>query len=494
MKNRWKQMKKLSLVGLVGTLLILPLSASAEMGQMGLRSKDVSFDFIGSLKSYPTFLSNADFNSRDTAYDYVLDENGPMDGASIRNEVRIGWLGKGNDWDFKIILEADFNLNKSNGDRGADASTPVDSGMTGEDFGVEKLAARYNFGPFTLETGWDDRFLDISTGGLLYGDDHPFIGLQGGIGDKFSWEILYLIIQDDIENMEHGKAIGPLDSDSLDWRVYTAKGKYELPNGLVVSGFYAYSDNSKRQTADARVHYMGAEAYGKLGMFTPRLEFVYATGDTDRWSATDREYDISAYAAYGSVDIDIAPVFIPYIGATLVSGDGDADDDNIDAFNAITNIARYTPTFGMENSFVSRLVPVLGTHLYSNTPEWLPKSRGVALNPGYGGIGNSSSGDSPGLVSYGIGFKGSYQNLSYKVQGLYMTFEDVGALEDLEGKSIDNEWGMEFDVLLTYRFNEHFSVGNAFAVFDPGDGIQDIWGEDFDETAFLDTIEFKWTW
>ena len=57
-----------------------------------------------------------------------------------------------------------------------------DIGMTGEDFGVEKLDFSYDFTshglPVTVQTGWNTKWLDIETGGVLYGDDHPYIDLK----------------------------------------------------------------------------------------------------------------------------------------------------------------------------------------------------------------------------------------------------------------------------------------------------------------------------
>ncbi len=430
-------------------------------------------------------MGDVDLNSKDTEYDRILDENGWMADHNVRNELRMGWVGKGDNWDFLIILEADFNLSKAHADRGADLTQSLDSGMTGEDFGVEKLNLRYNFGPVAIKTGWNTRFLDIMTGGVLYGDDHPYIGLEGKLGNNFSWEALYIIVQDETSTT----GVGAIDADTLDWRVYSLKGIYKMANGFVISPFYAYSDNSESQSSDAKVHYLGAEAYGKLGMFTPRLEFVYATGDTDTWPATGKDYNISAWAAFGSVDINVSPRFIPYFGVTYMTGDDNANDGDIEAFNGITNISRYTPTFGMENAFIYRYIPVLGSHLYSNNFATLG-----GTSPGYGGIGNSSTGDSPGLISYGLGVKGSMGKFSYKVQGLYMEFEEQGAIEDFYGRGIDNEVGIEFDVLLTYKFNKHFSIGNCFSLFNPGDAVEDIRGSSYDDIGMIDTVELKWVW
>jgi len=489
-------MKKCIILATAIAFFCLPAISFAVMGEMTPKSKDIEINFFGSLKTYPTFSSKLNFNSDTNVGDWMLDESGAMDNHTIRNELRIGWLGKGKNWDFLIILESDFNLDKVNGDRGQDATTAAmfdDSGMSGEDFGVEKLNVTYNFGPFAVETGWNTKFLDIMTGGLLYGDDHPYLGLTGKLGSNFSWEALYLVIQDQIDT--GGVAGGPWDTDALDWRVYTLKGIYKTSGGFVISPFYAYSDNDDDNTQDARVHYFGAEAYGKVGMFVPRLEFVYATGETDKnENPAGIGYDISAWAAYGSLDFNISPAFIPYIGATFMSGDSDDDDSDIDAFNGITDIARYTPTFGIENAFIYRLIPMLGSHLYSHTFDRLASTNPATKTPGYGWISNSGSGSAPGLIQYGIGAKGNIDKWFYKTQVLYFLFEDEGGLEDIYGRNIDDEVGLEWDLRVGYNFSKHFTLADTFSVFDPGDAIQDIYGNNFDDTAILNTVELIWNW
>jgi hypothetical protein len=390
-----------------------------------------------------------------------------------------------------IILEADFNLDKNNTDRGANKSGATyqileDQGMTGDDFGVEKLDIGYNFGPFRIHTGWTTRWLDIQTGGLVYGDDHPYIGLTGKIGENFSWEADYTIVYDATMRSD---SITPFNGDNLDWRFYSVKGMYKIPDGFakgfVISPFYAFSDNSKEQTNNAQVSYFGLEGYGKLGMFTPRFEIAYADGDTDK-DASGRDYDISAMAAYASVDIEVSPSFIPYLGIKWEEGDSDPTDNDIEAFNAITDISRYTPTFGMENAIVYRYVTSLGTHLYSGN------FNRIGTQPGYGGISNSSRGDAPGLLMWGLGFKGKYEKWSYKVQ--YMDFSYDEEPIGLDGTSTDDEVGQEFDIRVAYAFSNHFTIANCFAAFDPGDGVQDRLGSDFDETALVNTIELIWSW
>ncbi len=473
-------MKKLVVFAMALAFLTVPLTAFGIMGQMSPKSKDINVEFFGSMKTYPIWTSNLNFNDNTQVNDFMLDENGYIMDHDVRNEIRLGWKGGNDTFDFMVILEADFNLDKNNTDRGASAGQPLDSGMTGEDFGVEKLDIGYNFGPFRIHSGWTTRWLDIKTGGLVYGDDHPYIGLTGNIGENFKWELDYTIVYDAVDMTFY-------DGDRLDWRFYSAKGIYTIPSGFAkgfaISPFYAFSDDSAQN--NAQVSYFGLEGYGKLGMFTPRFEVVYADGDTDK-DASGRDYDISAMAAYASVDIEICPAFVPYFGIKFEEGDNDPNDDDIDAFNSITDITRYTPTFGMENAILYRMVPTLGTHLYSGNFNV------IGTQPGYGGIGNSSKGDAPGMLMWGLGVKGKYDKWSYKVQ--YMDFYFDEEPLGFDGTRTDDEVGQEFDIRVAYAFSKHFTMANCFAAFDPGDGIEDLRGNDYDETALVNTIELIWSW
>ena len=319
---------------LIVSLILFPMVASAEggLGNVIAKSKDIDIDMFGSMKVLPHFIDNVDFNDHNTAMDFMIDEGGVMEDHNVRAEFRIGWSAKGEDWDFLVILESDFIMNKANGDRGADPTHTTqfpfaDSGFTGEDFGVEKLNFGYNFGPAKINVGWNTKFLDIRSGGILYGDDHPYIAFTGK-----NWEAMYLMIQDDTRNFGAG-----FDGDVSDWRVYTFRYGFDL-SGFTIAPMFAWSDN-EAQNADAQ--YFGVEGYGTLGMITPRFEAVYVTGEKNNTPMGDM--DISAYGLYGSIEVAVSKAFVPYCGFYYLSGDDDANDDDIEAYNGITNISRYTP-------------------------------------------------------------------------------------------------------------------------------------------------------
>lgn len=488
-------MKKVVRSLLVLSLVLLPMAAMADLGQV-VAAKDIEITMLGTVQVLPQFMDNLDFNSKQTALDYIGDEGGRMEDHNIRTEARIGWKATAKDWDFLLILEADFLYNKVNVDRQngfnntSGAAFNANSVTANSDaFGIEKINFGYDFGPFKVNTGWNTKFVDLMTGGLIYADDHPYIGLAGKFGAKNNWEFLYLTIQDDISGTG-----GKLDADTLDWRAYTLRVGFDV-NGFTVAPIYAYSDNNMRE---AQIHYFGAEGYGTVGgMFTPRFELVYATGDKDMHAAGRKiKYDISAFAAYASLDIAISKALVPYFGFYYLSGDDDAADHDVNAYNGIAMNQRYTPTFGMENALIYRAVPSLGSGIYENHFQTLGAAGTGGAVTGYGGASNALTGTAPGLVMLGAGLKGAInEKLDYKTQIMYFGFAQTENFKKWNNatKEVSSEVGYEFDLLLTYKFNPHFSLGNCVAVFLPGNGIEDRLGRDYDATAFMDTIEMKWS-
>ncbi|MBW2187790.1 MAG: hypothetical protein JRG71_15845, partial [Deltaproteobacteria bacterium] len=163
-----------------------------------------AIEFFGTAKVKPTYYSNFDFDdSKDDLF--VVNEGGLAKGAHMRAELRLGWKASGEKWSVKMITEADVIMQKDTADRSfyvgsAKGSASNDANginpNTGGEFGIERVELLYKFAPSVeLQTGWDIRALDIKSGGLLYGDDHPFIGFRGKLAENTKYELLYLPIQ-----------------------------------------------------------------------------------------------------------------------------------------------------------------------------------------------------------------------------------------------------------------------------------------------------------
>jgi hypothetical protein len=237
----------------------------------------------------------------------------------------------------------------------------------------------------------------------------------------------------------------------------------------------------------ADVHYLGLEGFGKLGKITPRFEFAYAFGDQD--VSGGENLDISAYAAFAAIEIEISKAVVPYVGGYYVSGDDDANDNDVNAYNGIAMNQRYTPTFGIENAFIYRFVPVLGSNIYENNFQ------NLGNDAGYGGSSNGAKGDAPGMIMLGAGLQGAItEKMNYKTQVMYFTIAEENNFTKASDatQTVGDEVGIEFDLQLAYNYSTHFSIGNVVSVFLPGDFVEDYRGSDYDDTAIMDTVELTW--
>ena len=466
-----------------------------------------AIDFFGTAKIKPTFYSNFDFQSGKND-GLIINEGGLTGDQHLRAELRLGWQASGDAWSVKMIAEADVIMEKDSADRSyyVSSDSPVEGKPnSGSEFGIERVELLYRFFPWLeLESGWDVRALDIRTGGLLFGDDHPFLGFRGDLTKSLSYELLYLPIQNRT-NLPSGNALDPLRSpDADDWRVYTLKlvqnygGKTStLPlspffgNGdgnnstlnLSLSPVYAYSDNDSRE---AQIHYYGLEATGQAGWFKPYFEVVAADGKFDDGR------DISAWAMFAGLEMLVDKAFNPYVAFRYTQGDDDAGDNDVDGWVGVGDIARFTPLIGMDGGILGEdLGQSYGATLYSYSPE-----RTFNTNR-YGGIGNGGSGDNPGQKLIAVGTRGDLShcvpNLLYKTQAFFIWYDETANLVNVRnpGKKVDQYAGTTFDLQLLYAFSKNFSIDYIFSTFIPGDGIKDQFGDD---PAFVNALTLAWSY
>ena len=438
-----------------------------------------AIEFFGTAKVKPSYYDNFDFND-DLNDKFVVNEGGLTKGAHMRAELRLGWKAKGDKWSVKMITEADIIMQKDTVDRSFYANAAKDGNPnTGGEFGIERVELLYKFSPaIELQTGWDIRALDIKSGGLLYGDDHPFIGFRGKLAENTKYELLYLPIQ----NMTALQG-GPFDSDEVnDWGVYSLKLNQQVGD-LNLSPFIAYSDNDSKE---AQIVYYGFEMTGKIGKIKPSFEVVIADGDFDNGR------DISSMAAFAGVEMDVCKAFTPYVALRYTQGDDDASDDDVEGWVGITDIGRFTPMMGMDGGILSEdLGQSYGATLYSYSPE-----RAFTTNK-YGGISNGGSGDNPGQMLFALGAKGDLSSvvdkLSYKTQVFFIWYDETDNLTNTKnpGSDVDDYAGTTFDLQFKYAIDKNFCIDYIFGVFVPGDGIEDQYGDD---VAMTNCLTLAWTY
>jgi hypothetical protein len=457
--------------GIVGMLILASPAWSA-------------IDFFGTARVLPTYYKNFDFDD-DKNDQFAVNEGGLAKGEHIRAELRLGWKAAGEKWSVKMITEADVIMQKDTADRSY--YTTAQKGFnpnTGGEFGIERVELLYEFNPaLELQTGWDIRALDIRTGGLLFGDDHPFLGFRGDLAENTSYELMYLPIQ----NMS-GITGDPRDSDEVnDWRVYSLKLNQKMGD-FDLSPFYAFSDNNNHEV---KVHYYGFEALGKVGMLKPSFEIVFADGEFDD------SRDISSMAAFAGLELALSKAFNPYVALRYTQGDDDATDDDVEGWVGITDIGRFTPLMGMDGGILSEdLGQSYGATLYSYAPERSPLQTGLPTD-NYGGISNGGRGNNPGQMIAAAGAKGDLSawvdKLSYKTQVFMIWYDETDNLNNIKnpGEEVDDYAGTTFDLQLNYALDENFSLGYIFGIFVPGDRIEDQFGDD---PAMTNCLSLVWSY
>jgi len=467
-----------SLVVLLAAILV----AAFAMPAMA----DISF--FGTARVMPTYYTNFDFD--DNRPDSVtLNEGGFITGEHVRSELRLGWKAGGDNWKIMMIAESDVIMEKDTADRSFYNSTGVkgDPASTnfGAEFGIERFEANYTFTPaLVLSTGWNIRAADIKTGGLLFGDDHPFLELGGKLTENLKYALTYIIIQ----NRQLTSGVSPVADD---WRAYLLKFNADVGSGDVkfnLSPMVLYSDYRQRR---AQVYYYGIEGMGQIGIFKPSFEFIYADGEFK----TSSKVDIKAYAAFAGVEAAVSKELNPYVAVRFASGDDNDLDNKAEGFVGVTDIGRFTPLMGMDGN-------ILGEHfnggpfyapLYSYAPE-----RMVGGNL-YGGISGGGSGNNPGEFVVAVGSKGALSDaLSYKAQFFMLWFDKVKNISVGSGKTVtevDKYAGTTFDLLLKYAFAKNFSSTFIYSAFVPGDGVKDQLATTADDTiAQLATLQLVWAY
>ena len=446
---------------------------------------DVSF--FGSGRVILIYYSNFDFNKNTADYP-TTNEGGLISGEHIRGELRLGWKAGGDKWKIMMIAETDLIYNKNNVDRAV--------GTDGAAFGIERAELSYAFAPaLELFTGWPISAVDIGTGGLLYGDDHPIIGFRGKFTDNIKYQLVYVSIQ----NTPTGATtLEPTVTN--DWRVYFLKPEFSFGTAAMkgtLSPIVLFSDNRQR---NAKITYYGLEGIGQFGMIKPSFEVIAADGEF-RGATT---VDIKSYAAFAGVELAVNKAFNPYVAVRYTKGDDNSGDNEAEGFVGVTDIGRFTPLMGMDGNILGEHLTTtavgafsFGSPLYSYAPE----RAGGGTGRIYGGISNGGNGNNPGSQIIAVGAKGNLEDfvkgLSYKAQAFYIRYDKTGNLVNLQtpGTSVDKYAGVTTDLQLMYAFSPNFSVNGIYSMFVPGDGIKDQLAITADDTfASLYTMNLVWTY
>ncbi len=438
---------------------------------------------------------------------HLTERGGSVKDDYIGTENRLFFnANRGDEWDFYMALEMDTVLSSTAVDR-----TDFVEGKQSQQFGIERLAVSAKipslYSRFWM--GWDAKGVDIHTGGLVYGDDDPTIGLYGHKG-KWKWDFGFIMKKEGEAGYFRGSsitnAIGEAlkDFDADRWILRNNVAYKVFPN-FTLEGFYVFEYNTYKVPGRIFRHFVGLQGYGQFGIVKPVFEIAYDWGDADGYNGSVKsvydavhgtsyfvnshnDFDITAYALYGDVAFDLSKQvglkqFEPHIGFYYVGGDSDPLDGKFSGFMAVTGIDRFSPRFGTEASIAFDGNPVLGQILYSMIPAQI----GMVGACG-GAITGTGNLDNPGLVMLGGGLKAKPTSwISYKGNVMFMWFQTVDGLNvALQSKgqkaNINRFIGLEWNNELAFKFYHNITVKAQGAVLFPGAGAKDI-------TAALDAID-----
>ncbi len=437
---------------------------------------------------------------------HLTERGGAVKDDYIGSENRLFFnANRGDAWDFYMALEMDTTLSSSAVDR-----TDFVLGKQSQQFGIERLAVSVKvpalYSRFWM--GWDAKGVDIHTGGLVYGDDDPTLGIYGH-KDNWKWDIGFVMKKEGEAGYFRGSqnAIGKASKDIDDDRwLLRSNLAYKIIPNFTLEGFYVFEYNTYKVPGRVFRHFVGLQGYGQFGILKPVFEIAYDWGDADGYGTlmsvydavygtaasspftnNHKDLDISAYALYADVVFDLSKQigwkqFEPHVGFYYVGGDSDPLDGKFSGFMAVTGIDRFTPRFGTEASIVYDGNAVLGQILYSMVPAQM----GMVGAYG-GGITGTGNLDNPGLVMLGGGLKAKPLSwMSYKGNVMFLWFQTTDGINiALQSKGqpadINRFIGIEWNNELAFKVYHNVTIKAQGAVLFPGAGAKDV-------TAALDAI------
>ncbi len=242
---------------------------------------------------------------------------------------------------------------------------------------------------------------------------------------------------------------------------FFAKLSYKISGvKLTAFGLYLRADSvgssiNKSGNYDDERYYVGLEAKGKVGPLGVWANAIYLGGELyDK--VADKDYDRSAYFLHADVTYDFTDMFGVRVAGIYASGDDDANDDNLDNWDAIDiDNGKYSTIF------------------------W----EGVALDDG-------EFSDAPYFYDKGLmmGYIAALFRPTKQVKGelgvsYIATAEDLEWIDHTGKKQSDDYLGTSIDLRLQYEWMKgvyfqftagYLIAGDAMDLYDPKDDADDI--------------------
>ena len=556
--------------GLVGLVVLLavalaatPLVFAAGEGEFVIKAENGNtFRFGGQMRMIPTSENNWDFGLGERTvfgglaqvdFKRHTNEAGDVAQGYIRTEARLYFNAEDSEgkWDFYSALEYDAAVDQDEVDR------------RGRDYGLERLhgsVAIPGLEQVRFHAGWDIYYLDaVDAGaGFIYGDDDPGFWLTGDFG-QIEFQVGYHkklednFLSRDEKDFWTGYVSGNSDNDQVstksddDRDLYDAMIKFNIDedNWVKVMGLLdimktrtdtrdLFGDpaaaappnyGTTNKGADVKTYRVGLLYKGKIGIVEPEAEIAYQGGEAndavnefgDLPNGSDDDYDISAYALYADVALNLTDIFgfkvMPHVGFMYTSGDDDPDDNDLEGYTAVANAQRFTPRFGGEDTIIGDTNPLLGTILYGYIPELYGNLGGTQETGGIatGGLTNGEKGgrgDNPGMTLIGGGITIEPKEfISYRTNFMWIECNEdfyvnstappaaVGGL-DLSTKVDSGTMGQQWSNSLRVSLHKNVHIFGNATFFWPGEVVKDVtkdvYGKKSDDVAQRYAIALVW--
>ena len=251
---------------------------------------------------------------------------------------------------------------------------------------------------------------------------------------------------------------------SLQWDDFIVPGFNILPN-VVFS-----HDEAPAVAAGGTVNavYLGLATNGHIDRFNLASAFYYVTGRTARNTPTGQSMDISAAMAFAQVAYPINWLN-PRFAVAYATGDPSPRSRTAQGFDSVFDNTAFG---GGQFSYLFGEKVQLGG---------ITVLRGNSVFPSLRGANATSQYVNPGALALNPGVDLTLTSkLLFEANYNYARFDDTASLTAVAGRSVSPEIGHELNAGVTWRpfLNEQVILFAGGAVFFPGKGIKDTFGND----------------
>jgi hypothetical protein len=251
---------------------------------------------------------------------------------------------------------------------------------------------------------------------------------------------------------------------SLQWDDFILPGLNILPNVL-----YSHDEAPGVATpGHLDAWYFGFATNGHIGPVNVNSAFYYVTGKTARNTPTRTRQDISAATVFAQATYPINWLN-PRLAVAYATGDGDPTDRNAHGFDSVFDNVAFGG--GQFSYLFGEKIQLGGTTVL----------RGNSVYPSLRGANATSQYVNPGAVAINPGIDLTLTPTTlFEANYNYVRFDNTASLTGVAGRPVSNEVGHELNAGVTWRplLNENVILFGGAAVFFPGKGIKDTFGND----------------